>query len=224
MPATCAAEGDFDFAHLRVSSRRRRLFDRPVSKLARHSNARFRVGNSGAHATDRDVMFAARASAVSIARVPSRRPRVVRARASSRARDSAPIGDREKHDRCPVRPVRTLGQSLRTATKLVPAFAFLLHAQTDAAHAAGWYNDAPSGGFVGGGGEGFAAEGDAAEYDYGTKDLAVDLASPLVAYKLVTWALNQEIPIWLDAIIIAFTLAALYVCLFDVDALDDVLA
>ena len=98
-----------------------------------------------------------------------------------------------------------------------------MHAQTDAAHAAGWYNDAPSGGFVGGGGEGFAAEGDAAEYDYGTKDLAVDLASPLVAYKLVSWALNQEIPIWLDAIIIAFTLAAVYVCLFDVDALDDVL-
>jgi hypothetical protein len=44
-----------------------------------------------------------------------------------------------------------------------------------------------------------------------------------VAYKLVSWALNQEIPIWLDAIIIAFTLAAVYVCLFDVDALDDVL-
>ena len=90
-------------------------------------------------------------------------------------------------------------------------------------HAAGWYDDVPSSGFVGGGGEGFGAEGDAAEYDYGTKDLAVDLASPLVAYKLVTWALNQEIPIWLDAIIIAFTLAAVYVCVNDVDALDDVL-
>jgi hypothetical protein len=177
--------------------------------------------HSDAHSTDRDTMFAARASAVSHPRVTSRRPsEVSRARASSCARASTPIGARETRDSCPR---RTLGQSLGTATRLVPAFAFLLHAQTDAAHAAGWYNDVPSAGFVGGGGEGFAAEGDAAEYDYGTKDLAVDLASPLVAYKLVSWALNQEIPIWLDAIIIAFTLAAVYVCLFDVDALDDVL-
>jgi hypothetical protein len=171
--------------------------------------------HSDAHSTDRDTMFAARASAVPHPRVTSRRPSEV-----SRARASTPIGARETRDSCPR---RTLGQSLGTATRLVPAFAFLLHAQTDAAHAAGWYNDVPSAGFVGGGGEGFAAEGDAAEYDYGTKDLAVDLASPLVAYKLVSWALNQEIPIWLDAIIIAFTLAAVYVCLFDVDALDDVL-
>ena len=56
--------------------------------------------------------------------------------------------------------------------------------------------------------------------DYSTKDLAVDLASPLVAYKVVSWALNQEVPRWLDAIILAFTLAAVYVCIFDVDALD----
>jgi hypothetical protein len=55
---------------------------------------------------------------------------------------------------------------------------------------------------------------------YSTKDLAVDLASPLVAYKVVSWALNQEVPRWLDAIILAFTLAAVYVCIFDVDALD----
>ena len=65
--------------------------------------------------------------------------------------------------------------------------------------AAGWYNDVGpavgggGGGFVGGvGGGGFSGEGagDAAEelYDYGTKDLAVDLASPLVAYKVVSWA------------------------------------
>ena len=76
---------------------------------------------------------------------------------------------------------------------------------------------------MGGGGEGFGAKGDEAEYDYGTKDLAVDLASPLVAYKLVSWALNQEVPVWLDAIILAFVLAAAYVCIFDVDPLDGVL-
>jgi len=122
---------------------------------------------------------------------------------------------------------------LMTASKLFPAFAFVAHnAHVDPAHAAGWYDDVPSGGssFVGGlgggggdNGVGFGADGDAAEYDYKTKDLAVDLASPLVAYKLVTWALNQEIPVWLDAIIVFFALAALYVCLFDVNALDDVL-
>ena len=169
-------------------------------------------------------MFAARVSAIAAPRVISRRSSVARPRASSRARAFAPIGDREERDSRPARPrLRTLGQSLRTATRLVPAFAFLMHAHTDAAHAAGWYDDVPSGGFVGGGGEGFGAEGDAAEYDYKTKDLAVDLASPLVAYRLVTWALNQEIPVWLDAIIIAFTLAAVYVCVNDVDALDDVL-
>jgi hypothetical protein len=42
-----------------------------------------------------------------------------------------------------------------------------------------------------------------------------------VAYKVVSWALNQEVPRWLDAIILAFTLAAVYVCVFDVNALDE---
>lgn len=116
-----------------------------------------------------------------------------------------------------------MGDVLSGVARLAPAFA-LAHAHlAGEAHAAGWYNDVDSSSFVGGGGEGFGAAGDAAEYDYGTKDLAVDLASPLVAYKLVSWALNQEVPVWLDAIILAFTLAAVYVCLFDVDALDDVL-
>jgi len=41
-----------------------------------------------------------------------------------------------------------------------------------------------------------------------------------VAYKVVSWALNQEVPRWLDAITLAFTLAAVYVCVFDVNALD----
>ena len=90
------------------------------------------------------------------------------------------------------------------------------------AHAAGWYNDVDSSSFVGGGGEGFGAAG-ARRVRLRHKDLAVDLASPLVAYKLVSWALNQEVPVWLGAIILAFTLAAVYVCLFDVDTLDDVL-
>ena len=73
----------------------------------------------------------------------------------------------------------------------------------------------------GGRGRGVRGGRDAAEYDYKTKDLAVIRAAS--CYRLVTWALNQEIPVWLDAIIIAFTLAAVYVCVNDVDALDDVL-
>jgi hypothetical protein len=104
----------------------------------------------------------------------------------------------------------------------------------ETAHAAGWYNDVQmgpraDGGFVGGGGGGGAGGGEPAfgyedrsdDYDYTTKDLAVDLASPLVAYKVVSWALNQEVPRWLDAITLAFTLAAVYAVLFDVTALDD---
>ena len=83
-------------------------------------------------------MFAARVSAIAAPRVISRRSSVARPRASSRARAFAPIGDREERDSRPARPrPRTLGQSLRTATRLVPAFAFLMHAHTDAAHAAG---------------------------------------------------------------------------------------
>ena len=122
----------------------------------------------------------------------------------------------------PTPPRRTVGDVLSSVARLAPAFAFAHAHLAGDAHAAGWYNDVDAS-FVGGGGEGFGAPGDAAEYDYGTKDLAVDLASPLVAYKLVSWALNQEVPVWLDAIILAFTLAAIYVCLFDVNTLDDVL-
>lgn len=89
------------------------------------------------------------------------------------------------------------------------------------AMAAGWYNDvggASAGGGFGGGGDGGGfmggAEGaaeDVMDYDYGTKDLAVDLASPLVAYKVVSWALNQEVPVWLDAIILIFVVGGVLV-------------
>ena len=125
---------------------------------------------------------------------------------------------------------RTVGQTLAMLPKFAPLFLMAHGGFVHSAHAAGWYNDVPSGGFVGGdfgggGGEasGFGDEGEAEEYDYQTKDLAVDLASPLVAYKVVSWALNQEVPVWLDAITLAFTLAAIYVVFFDVTDLDDVL-
>ena len=125
---------------------------------------------------------------------------------------------------------RTYGQAI--GALVVPLGIHALIAP-ETAHAAGWYNDVQmgpraDGGFVGGGGGGVAGGGEPAfgyedrsdDYDYTTKDLAVDLASPLVAYKVVSWALNQEVPRWLDAITLAFTLAAVYAVLFDVTALD----
>ena len=48
----------------------------------------------------------------------------------------------------------------------------------------------------------------------------VDLASPLVAYRVVTTALNQEVPRWLDAIIIAAVLGAAFVLATDNTSLD----
>ena len=116
---------------------------------------------------------------------------------------------------------RTWGAALASWAWAAPV---LLHAG-DAA-AAGWYNDVGPGagaGFVGGGGGSAGDMGGGMDYEYTTKDLAVDLASPLVAYKVVSWALNQEVPAWLDAVILVFVLAAVYVCAFDVTALDDVL-
>mmetsp|Transcript_21836 Transcript_21836/g.30372 ORF Transcript_21836/g.30372 Transcript_21836/m.30372 type:complete len:178 (-) Transcript_21836:138-671(-) len=67
--------------------------------------------------------------------------------------------------------------------------------------------------FVGGGGGGD-------EYVYATADLAFDLASPLIAYKLVTLLFKQENPQWLDAIIYAAVAVAGVVVLTGADGLD----
>jgi len=61
------------------------------------------------------------------------------------------------------------------------------------------------------------------EYVYRTPDLAVDLASPLVAYWCVTKALKQEIPVWLEGIIFFAALGAAYVCVTDNHSLDSIL-
>ena len=61
------------------------------------------------------------------------------------------------------------------------------------------------------------------EYAYRTPDLAVDLASPLVAYWCVTKALKQEIPVWLEGIIFFAALGATYVCVTDNHSLDSIL-
>ena len=76
--------------------------------------------------------------------------------------------------------------------------------------------------FVVGGGDGFVGAPDFAsdEYAYRTPDFAVDLASPLVAYRLVTTALGQKVPAWLDAIIAFAALGAAYVVFTDDHSLD----
>ena len=76
--------------------------------------------------------------------------------------------------------------------------------------------------FVVGGGDGFVGAPDFAsdEYVYRTPDFAVDLASPLVAYRLVTTALGQKVPAWLDATIAFAALGAAYVVFTDDHSLD----
>ena len=51
----------------------------------------------------------------------------------------------------------------------------------------------------------------------------MDLASPLVAYRLVTTALRQEVPLWLDAIIVSAALGALWGGVTGNHSLDSVL-
>ena len=53
--------------------------------------------------------------------------------------------------------------------------------------------------------------------------VAVDLASPLVAYRVVTTALKQEVPAWLDAVIAVAVLGAVFVLVTDNKSLDGVL-
>ena len=97
------------------------------------------------------------------------------------------------------------------------ALATLALAHADVAHASAFA--------VGGGGGGIGAPDFADEdYVYQTPDLAVDLASPLVAYRLVTTALGQEVPVWLDVIIVSAALGALWVVVTGDHSLDSVLS
>jgi hypothetical protein len=96
------------------------------------------------------------------------------------------------------------------ALALVCAAAASLGA-ADGAHAAGFV--------VGGGADAPGAQAPD-DYVYTTRDVAVDLASPLVAYKVASFLFQQEVPKWLDAIIYASALGALYVVFSGSDALD----
>ena len=49
---------------------------------------------------------------------------------------------------------------------------------------------------------------------------SVDLASPLLAYKVASLLFNQEVPVWLDVIIGSAALAALYVVISGDTSLD----
>ncbi len=50
--------------------------------------------------------------------------------------------------------------------------------------------------------------------------LSVDLASPLVAYKVASLVFNQEVPVWLDVIIYGAAAAATYIVLSGNTSLD----
>ena len=80
--------------------------------------------------------------------------------------------------------------------------------------------EAADAGFAVGGLGGVADGGGDDNYVYTTRDVAVDLASPLVAYRVASLAFNQEVPRWLDAIIFAAALGAAYVVVTGVDTLD----
>ena len=101
---------------------------------------------------------------------------------------------------------------------LLAGVALLAVAESDARRAR--RADAAEPGFAVGG----AASDEEDDYVYTTKDLAVDLASPLVAYRVVSTALRQEVPAWLDAIILIAALGAAYVVFTGIDVLDPYLA
>merc|ERR1711874_414981 len=67
---------------------------------------------------------------------------------------------------------------------------------------------------------GFGVSGPEEEYVYTTKDLALDLVSPLVAYKVVTLVLKEKLNPALDASIAIATVAAVWAVLSDATWLD----
>ena len=152
----------------------------------------------------RDAMALAARRADARASVGARRTTRARRRRATRAR-AAPDDDRDA----------AVKMKIRAATRAC-ALATLALAHADVAGAAS---------FAVGGGDGFAGAPSFAEEDYAyqTPDLAVDLASPLVAYRLVTTALRQEVPLWLDAIIVSAALGALWVVVTGNHSLDSVL-
>lgn len=121
-------------------------------------------------------------------------------------------------------PTRRHALTRRTTTLIaISAFAVVASSSfPECAHAV----SSDAGFTIGGGGSAsFVGAPDFAsdEYVYRTPDLAVDLASPLVAYWCVTKALKQEIPVWLEGIIFFAALGATYVCVTDNHSLDSIL-
>ena len=165
-----------------------------------------RDGDAGARASSRLRDAMARVARVADARASVGASRTTRARRRRATRRRAtPESDADA----------AMTMKIRAATRAC-ALATLALAHADVARAAS---------FAVGGGDGFAGAPSFAEEDYAyqTADLAVDLASPLVAYRLVTTALRQEVPLWLDAIIASAALGALWVVVTGNHALDSVL-
>jgi len=61
------------------------------------------------------------------------------------------------------------------------------------------------------------------EYIYTTKDLVLDLCSPIIAWRVVTLALNQECPAWLNALSIALVGVCIWAVFGDVNFADQYL-
>jgi hypothetical protein len=140
-----------------------------------------------------------------------------RSRSEQTARCAAARDERSVTSASPPSPPPLASQARSDGAAATLACALVLTAAAFAAgdaHAA----DAAAGFAVGG----FDSGGAGAEvpYVYTTRDVAVDLASPLVAYKVASLLFNQEVPVWLDAIIYAAALAAAYVVATGADGLD----
>ena len=61
------------------------------------------------------------------------------------------------------------------------------------------------------------------EYIYTTKDLVLDLCSPIIAWRVVTLALNQECPAWLNTLSIALVGVCIWAVFGDVNFADQYL-
>jgi len=152
------------------------------------------------------------------------------ARACTGARQRQGQRRRAGDARCAACPQGEGGVSRRGAS--VGAGAVLLSAVVavaagpDVARATGVFPGGGAGGgggFVGGGlgapagpSSGFPSVDDD-DYEYRTRDLVFDLASPLFAYRIACIAFNQKVPRWADASLLALLVLFLVVFLGLVD-------
>jgi len=127
--------------------------------------------------------------------------------------------------RCMAAPdVGEVGAVGRRTASVVSLAALAAAAGPGAARADGVFPGGGGGGFVGGGlgtgagpsGGGFPSVDDE-DYEYRTRDLVFDLASPLFAYRIACIAFNQKVPRWADISLLSLLVLFLVVFLGLVD-------